>query len=274
MEMTSPTTMNDLESMDTNVFAYKLLQDPAPGKVVYHSAVTQYIMYGLGSHVLDYMIAGTTADDVAKHIMATYSHPSRTFEIHAPGLVHVKAPQNLNFTYNHPKFGPLSYRLGYIADYTQAQKYDSTTNAFSCIVTPQGKDIALTNDEEIERCVTAQAELVGFSVTRFNRGLSTITKSPLNLFYVDMSPHHIYDIDAYKFKLFKETRGPSGSIIKFQFKKGFEEIFTSVCPKCLHHKTKHCICAGNPGKRPIDSDDARAAKRARALSAMEAAFGS
>ena len=98
MEITPPTTMNELEHLDTNVFAYKLLQDPAPGKVVYHSAVTQYIMYGLGTHTLDSMVAGTSAEDVAKHIMATYNHPNRTFEIHAPGLVNIKAPQNLNFT--------------------------------------------------------------------------------------------------------------------------------------------------------------------------------
>ena len=267
--------MNELASMETNIFGYKLLKDPSPhGKTVYHSAVTEYIMYGLGTFTLDSMVIGTSADDVGKLGMATYDHSSRTFEIHAPELVHTKAPQNLEFTHNHPKFGPLSYRLGYIINYQQNQKRDSTNNAFSCIATPQGKDIALDNDADIERCVTAQVALAGFSVSRFNRGLSSTTKSRLNLFYVDMIPHQVYDIDPYKFNLFKEARGPSGALIKFQFKKGFEQIFTMICPKCLLHKAKHCICTGSSGKRTIESDDDRAAKRMRGLVAMEASFGS
>ena len=276
MDPTAPATMNDLVNMEVNVFAYRLMKDPSPpGKTVYHSVVTQTIAYGLGNHTLTAMVVGTPAHDVAKHIMATYTHHSRTFEIHAPVLVHINAPQELRFTYNHKEFGPLSYHLAYVANYTQTQKHDSTGNAFSCIVTPQGKDIALNNDAEIARDVTAQAERVGFCVTRFNRGLAPLTKSPVNLFYVDMVPHHIYDIDPYKFHLFKETRGPSGAIIKFQFKKGFEEIFTTVCPKCLLHKDKYCICATETGrgKRRMDSSEDREAKRTRGLVAMEAAFG-
>jgi hypothetical protein len=116
----------------------------------------------------------------------------------------------------------------------------------------------------------------GYAVTRFQRGPSGNLGSPMNKFFVDVTP--TVDDNTLSANLYKlaNIRGPLGGRVSVHFK---EEVFTKLlmnnCKICFRYKDQ-CIgskCLGGRSSSGAGSSADRGTKRDRDYAALERAFG-
>ena len=137
-------TDEDLRTTTKNIFAYHLLAEPLPGHRVQHDRAFDYIIMGLYQATKPQLAPTVTVKDFAKHVMVVIIPHALTFEIHAPEVVNLHAPQMLHFTRKDAKFGVVPYALHYVEDYAPRK---STAANVECTVfngtyiRPTGLDI-------------------------------------------------------------------------------------------------------------------------------------
>ena len=271
----TPITIAQLAAQPTATFAYKLVDDPSPGNKVMHLRTAgETFVYGLASYTLPLMTAGTGNEDIAKYIMVAYRHrPDPIFIVTTKTTVHVAAPPHLDFTTMHDKFGVLKYKLKLIPDYQPTHSKDSTKSIFSCVIELHGKDveISFTDPKLIEQLFAEAVENIGFAVTRWNWAKSATLGAPLAKAYADLTPTS-EPSPAHFFK-FKEIRGPTGSKMTVKFGNALtDQIYTALCPRCLHDKKFQCICDKDKKRASSSTSDDKQAKKARNMAFFETAF--
>ena len=68
-------------------------------------------------------------------------------------------------------------------------------------------------------------------------------------------------------------RGPAGNPFKINFPHGLDKTYKGLCMDCLKFKETDCQCTRGKKRAPPEHAGQRVSQQARALSALEEAFG-